>query len=70
MQGPVSIITWANINFQLCFPEDQFPFDLFGIRYLYLVEVIFILYSSLFVKSVEVIAGTARSIFSGKMKKD
>lgn len=70
MQGPVSVLTWANINFQLCFPDDQFPFDLFGTRYLYMVEVMFIVYSVLFVKVFEVTGGIARWIFSGKAKKE
>lgn len=52
VQGPVSVLTWANVNFQLCFPDDQDLYLMLGKYYLPVAELCVLLLSIAYVKSI------------------
>jgi hypothetical protein len=56
VQGPLSVITWANVNFQLCFPEMHPLYLYFGKWFLLVGELSVILLSFVFVKGIHFLA--------------
>ena len=44
VQGFASILTWANVNYQLCFPDEQILFTVFGVHYLYMTELVILVF--------------------------
>ena len=67
VQGPLSVLTWTNVNFQLCFPERHPLYVNFGKWYLLIGELSVIPLSFFFIKTINVL-GRALQSPSGKSK--
>jgi hypothetical protein len=67
VQGPLSVLTWTNVNFQLCFPETHPLFLHFGKWFLLAGELCVIPLSFGFIKGIHLLASAVRGNKEKKM---